>query len=71
MLSPLSILNEFAVSSRTSAPIPNFASLRGILWAKFGIKGALAVSMLASAAYGFEFPTRGCRELIGNSNPPH
>ena len=27
--------------------------------------------MLSSAAHGFEFPTRDCGELIGNSNPPH
>src|SRR5947209_5836083 len=25
----------------------------------------------ASAAYGFEVPTRDCRELVGTSNPPH
>src|SRR5215216_3964600 len=39
--------------------------------ANFGIKGTLAISILSSAAYGFEVPTRDCRELIGTSNPPH
>src|SRR5215216_1627706 len=39
--------------------------------ANFGIKGTLALSILSSAAYGFEVPTRDCRELIGTSNPPH
>jgi hypothetical protein len=38
-----------------SAPIPNFASLRGTLLAKFGIKGALARSMLSSAALNLNF----------------
>src|SRR2546428_12438755 len=33
--------------------------------ANFGIKGTLAISTLSSAAYGFEVPTRDCRELIG------
>src|SRR5437870_3593711 len=39
--------------------------------ANFGIKGTLAISILSSAAYGFEVPTRDCRELVGTSNPPH
>jgi hypothetical protein len=39
--------------------------------AKFGIKGALAISMLSSAAYEFEVPKRACRQLIGTSNSPH
>src|SRR5262249_15205245 len=39
--------------------------------ANFGIKGTLAISMFSSAAYGFKFPTRDCRELIGPPNPPH
>src|SRR5712691_6276611 len=34
--------------------------------AHFGIKGTLAISILSSAAYGFEVPTRDCRELIRN-----
>src|SRR5215211_7803510 len=39
--------------------------------ANFGIKRTLAISIVSSAAYGFEVPTRDCRELIGTSNPPH
>src|SRR5436305_15195580 len=39
--------------------------------ANFGIKGALAISMLSSAVFGFEVPTRACCKLIGTSNPPH
>src|SRR5207253_770025 len=46
----------------------HFAALSS---ANFGIKGTLAISILSSAAYGFEVPTRDCRELIGTSNPPH
>jgi hypothetical protein len=60
-----------AAMNGPSAPISNFASLRGILLAKFEIKGALAKSMVSSAACEFEFPTSGCCELIGNSNSPH
>ena len=39
--------------------------------AKFGIKGALAMSTLSSAAYEFEVPMSGCRKVIGTSNSPH
>src|SRR5207237_185942 len=34
--------------------------------ANFGIKGALAISMLSSAVFGFEVPTRACCKLIRN-----
>src|SRR5215216_5757506 len=61
--------SRHAVSA--SVPIPKFASLAAPSSANFGIKGTLATSTLSSAAYGFEVPTRDCRELIGTSNPPH
>jgi hypothetical protein len=60
-----------AAMNGPSAPISNFASLRGILLAKFEIKGALAKSMPSSAALDLNFLQELAANGLGNSNPPH